>query len=80
VDENICKFAKKGLTPSWIGMILHDSHGMPQMSFTVNKKFRIHKSHGSYLNLTSEGAYQKLLTELEMDYVFYLLTPLYFFD
>ncbi|KAL5716943.1 ribosomal 40S subunit protein S13 [Ranunculus cassubicifolius] len=25
VDENICKFAKKGLTPSQIGVILRDS-------------------------------------------------------
>ncbi|GMN40916.1 hypothetical protein TIFTF001_010137 [Ficus carica] len=28
VDENICKFAKKGLTPSQIGVILRDSHGL----------------------------------------------------
>ncbi|KAB5532366.1 hypothetical protein DKX38_019036 [Salix brachista] len=26
VDDNICKFAKKGLTPSQIGVILRDSH------------------------------------------------------
>ncbi|KAL2924484.1 40S ribosomal protein S13 [Bienertia sinuspersici] len=28
VKENICKFAKKGLTPSQIGVILKDSHGI----------------------------------------------------
>ncbi|EXC17873.1 40S ribosomal protein S13 [Morus notabilis] len=28
VEENMCKFAKKGLTPSQIGVILRDSHGL----------------------------------------------------
>ncbi|KAL6128930.1 hypothetical protein ACLB2K_072283 [Fragaria x ananassa] len=31
VDESICKFAKKGLTPSQIGVILCDSHGIAQI-------------------------------------------------
>ncbi|KAF1002335.1 hypothetical protein AG4045_021514 [Apium graveolens] len=31
VDDNICKFAKKGLTPSQIGVILRDSHGIAQV-------------------------------------------------
>ena len=32
VTENICKLAKKGHTPSQIGVILRDSHGIPQVS------------------------------------------------
>lgn len=47
VDENICKFAKKGLTPSQIGVILRDSHGIAQVkSVTGNKILRILKAHG----------------------------------
>ncbi|MQL97507.1 hypothetical protein Taro_030197 [Colocasia esculenta] len=47
VEENICKFAKKGLTPSQIGVILRDSHGVAQVkSVTGNKILRILKAHG----------------------------------
>ncbi|KAF3523836.1 hypothetical protein F2Q69_00049596, partial [Brassica cretica] len=47
VDESICKFAKKGLTPSQIGVILRDSHGIPQVkNVTGNKILRILKAHG----------------------------------
>ncbi|OIW10648.1 hypothetical protein TanjilG_16020 [Lupinus angustifolius] len=47
VEENICKFAKKGLTPSQIGVILRDSHGIAQVkSVTGNKILRILKAHG----------------------------------
>ncbi|CAE6144742.1 unnamed protein product [Arabidopsis arenosa] len=47
VDESICKFAKKGLTPSQIGVILRDSHGIPQVkSVTGSKILRILKAHG----------------------------------
>ncbi|KAJ0054245.1 hypothetical protein Pint_00233 [Pistacia integerrima] len=46
VDDNICKFAKKGLTPSQIGVILRDSHGIAQVkSVTGNKILRILKAH-----------------------------------
>ncbi|KAF3678223.1 40S ribosomal protein S13 [Capsicum annuum] len=31
VEDNICKFAKKGLTPSQIGVILRDSHGIARV-------------------------------------------------
>ncbi|KAE8693790.1 40S ribosomal protein S13 [Hibiscus syriacus] len=31
MEDNICKFAKKGLTPSQIGVILRDSHGIAQV-------------------------------------------------
>lgn len=47
VEENICKFAKKGLTPSQIGVILRDSHGIAQVkSVTGSKILRILKAHG----------------------------------
>ncbi|AES87330.2 putative ribosomal protein S15 [Medicago truncatula] len=47
VDETICKFAKKGLTPSQIGVILRDSHGIAQVkAVTGNKILRILKAHG----------------------------------
>lgn len=47
VDDNICKFAKKGLTPSQIGVILRDSHGIAQVkSVTGSKILRILKAHG----------------------------------
>lgn len=47
VDENICKFAKRGMTPSQIGVILRDSHGIAQVkSVTGSKILRILKAHG----------------------------------
>ncbi|KAL1060914.1 hypothetical protein V6Z11_1Z059400 [Gossypium hirsutum] len=40
-------FAKKGLTPSQIGVILRDSHGIAQVrSVTGSKILRILKAHG----------------------------------
>ncbi|RRT61612.1 hypothetical protein B296_00044084, partial [Ensete ventricosum] len=46
VEESICKFSKKGLTPSQIGVILRDSHGIAQVkSVTGNKILRILKAH-----------------------------------
>ncbi|KAG6422597.1 hypothetical protein SASPL_119175 [Salvia splendens] len=46
VEESICKFAKKGLTPSQIGVILRDSHGIAQVkSVTGSKILRILKAH-----------------------------------
>ena len=47
VVEHICKLARKGLTPSQIGVTLRDSHGIPQVRFvTGNKILRILKSSG----------------------------------
>lgn len=47
VEDNICKFAKKGMTPSQIGVILRDSHGIAQVkSVTGSKILRILKAHG----------------------------------
>ena len=47
VSELICKLAKKGLTPSQIGVVLRDSHGVGQVRFiTGNKIVRILKANG----------------------------------
>ncbi|KAK4431607.1 40S ribosomal protein S13 [Sesamum alatum] len=47
VEDNICKFAKRGMTPSQIGVILRDSHGIAQVkSVTGSKILRILKAHG----------------------------------
>jgi hypothetical protein len=48
VCDQICKLAKKGLTPSQIGVILRDSHGIAQVrSVTGNKVLRILKGNGA---------------------------------
>merc|ERR1719507_32593 len=47
VCDHICKLAKKGLTPSQIGVTLRDSFGIPQVkSVTGNKVLRILKTAG----------------------------------
>jgi len=47
VVDQICKLAKKGATPSQIGVILRDSHGIAQVKVvTGNRILRILKSHG----------------------------------
>merc|ERR1712240_365629 len=47
VKEQIFKLAKKGLTPSQIGVILRDSHGVAQVRYvTGNKILRILKAKG----------------------------------
>lgn len=47
VCEEIIKLARKGVTPSQIGVQLRDSHGVPQVRFvTGNKILRILKSQG----------------------------------
>jgi small subunit ribosomal protein S13e len=47
VEEHVCKLAKKGLTPSQIGVILRDSNGVAQVkSVTGNKILRILKKNG----------------------------------
>ena len=48
VVDQICKLARKGLTPSQIGVTLRDAHGVPQVRFvTGNKILRILKSNGA---------------------------------
>lgn len=47
VTDQIFKFARRGLSPSQIGVILRDSHGVPQVkSVTGNKILRILKTNG----------------------------------
>lgn len=38
VVDTICKFAKKGMTPSQIGVALRDSHGIPQVRAGVKRR------------------------------------------
>ncbi|BFG20047.1 hypothetical protein CerSpe_063210 [Prunus speciosa] len=52
VEENICKFARKGMTPSQIGVILRDSHGIAQVkSVTGSKILRVLKAHVGLVEL-----------------------------
>ncbi|KAI0400536.1 40S ribosomal protein S13 [Xylaria palmicola] len=47
VEENIIKLARKGATPSQIGVVLRDAHGIAQVkAVTGNKILRILKSNG----------------------------------
>merc|ERR1712029_417381 len=47
VKDQIYKLAKKGLTPSQIGVILRDSHGVAHVRFvTGNKILRVLKAKG----------------------------------
>jgi len=47
VEDHICKLAKKGLTPSQIGVILRDSNGVASISsVTGSKVVRILKANG----------------------------------
>ena len=47
MKDDILKYAKKGMTPSQIGVVLRDSHGIPQVrSITGNKILRILKATG----------------------------------
>jgi small subunit ribosomal protein S13e len=47
VEEHVCKLAKKGLTPSQIGVILRDSHGIAQVHTVTGQKIvRILKANG----------------------------------
>jgi small subunit ribosomal protein S13e len=51
VEEQVNKLAKRGLTPSQIGVILRDSHGIAQVkSVTGNKIVRILKKSGRCFN------------------------------
>src|SRR5262245_52045107 len=53
VNEHVCKLAKKGLTPSQIGILLRDSHGIGRVkSVTGTKILRILKANGVLLNCT----------------------------
>ena len=75
VVEHIIKLARKGLTPSQIGVTLRDSHGIPQVRFvTGNKILRILKSQGasSFLSLHS---YSYTLDILFLYNILFILVP-----
>ena len=56
VSDQIFKLARRGLSPSQIGVILRDSHGVPQVkSVTGNKILRILKTNGTSLAMVSDG-------------------------
>merc|ERR1711978_486208 len=58
VKDQIFKLAKKGLTPSQIGVILRDSHGVAQVRFiTGNKILRILKGKGMAPQLPEDMYY-----------------------
>mmetsp|Transcript_66318 Transcript_66318/g.138240 ORF Transcript_66318/g.138240 Transcript_66318/m.138240 type:complete len:154 (+) Transcript_66318:28-489(+) len=47
LEADICKLAKKGLTPSEIGVTLRDSHGVPMVKAVSGQKIlRIMKKNG----------------------------------
>ncbi|KAG5605818.1 hypothetical protein H5410_027310 [Solanum commersonii] len=55
VEDNICKFAKKGVTPSQIGVILSDSHGIAQVKSVLGSKIlRILKAHRLALEISED--------------------------
>ncbi len=39
VVDQICKLAKKGATPSQIGVVLRDSHGIAQVKVVTGKSY-----------------------------------------
>jgi hypothetical protein len=64
VVDQIQKLARKGLTPSQIGVTLRDSHGIPQVRFvTGNKILRILKGQGKLLSsVFTSSRFPKSLT------------------
>lgn len=53
VVDMICKNAKKGMTPSQIGLVLRDSSGIGQIrAVTGNKIVRILKANGAHFSPT----------------------------
>lgn len=57
IHEHIFRLARKGLTPSQIGVVLRDSHGVAQVkSVTGTKILRCLKSNGKYRAQSFGGA------------------------
>jgi small subunit ribosomal protein S13e len=44
VVDNICKLAKKGATPSQIGVVLRDSHGVAQVKVITGMRSHQHRA------------------------------------
>ena len=49
VVDNICKLAKKGATPSQIGVVLRDSHGVAQVKVVTGENQRYLEKSGYML-------------------------------
>ena len=47
VVEQICRLAKKGVTPSQIGVILRDSHGVAQVKIVTGAISCLHAMQGA---------------------------------
>ena len=46
VVDQICKLAKKGATPSQIGVVLRDSHGVAQVKVVTGEIFWVWEEKG----------------------------------
>ena len=56
----MCKLAKKGLTPSQIGVILRDSHGIAQVAHVTGSKIlRILKKNGAPRTVRATGGAER---------------------
>ncbi|KIK54615.1 hypothetical protein GYMLUDRAFT_264517 [Collybiopsis luxurians FD-317 M1] len=70
VVDHIIKLARKGLTPSQIGVTLRDSHGIPQVRFvTGNKILRVLKGHVIFPSRLSSRAMTDRTTNSEQNEV-----------
>jgi hypothetical protein len=68
VSDHITRLAKKGLTPSQIGIILRDSHGIAQVkNVTGNKILRILKANGMHVHM-SEILQLSFIIIINIDY------------
>lgn len=66
VVDQICKLAKKGATPSQIGVVLRDSHGIAQVKVvtgTSRRNIRL-QSNAMRRGNTNEGNGNRILTAL----------------
>jgi small subunit ribosomal protein S13e len=52
VVDQICKLAKKGATPSQIGVVLRDSHGVAQVKIVTGMRTLIFHMFGDMLTCT----------------------------
>lgn len=53
VVDQICKLARKGATPSQIGVVLRDSHGVAQVKIVTGRRTRDCKESGTRANVNA---------------------------
>jgi small subunit ribosomal protein S13e len=64
VSEQVLKLAKKGLTPSQIGVILRDSHGIAQVAHVTGSKIlRMLKKMGEQSACTEAQQHRRQLAQ-----------------